>query len=80
MTNPTNRAQRTAARVMQTSRWIHSNQLKVGMYVRELTCPWEDTNFVSQGFVVNTLNQLHDVQLASEYVCIESEGIARASA
>lgn len=70
-------SQTPASRVVKTSRWVHTNQLKVGMYVRELDCAWEDTDFMFQGFVIDTLSCLHDVQRVSEYACIESETISR---
>lgn len=78
-----NKSERTypvATRVVKTSRWIHRNELKVGMYVRELDCPWENTNFMFQGFVVDTLDMLNDVQEVAEYVCIESEKLVRVPA
>ena len=75
--NKTNRTHNIATRVVKTSRWIHRNELKVGMYVRELDCPWEDTHFMFQGFVVDNVSLLHDVQEVAEYVCIESEKLAR---
>jgi len=75
--NKSNRTHPVATRVVKTSRWIHRNELKVGMYVRELDCPWESTNFMFQGFIVDSLNLLHDVQEAAQYVCIESEKLVR---
>lgn len=71
-----NRTQTVPTRVVKTSRWIHRNELKMGMYVRELDCPWEETPFMFQGFVIDNLKLLHDVQEAAEYVCIESEKLA----
>ncbi len=47
------------------------------MYVRELDCPWEETQFMFQGFVIDTPDLLRDVQQVAEHVCIESEGIGR---
>lgn len=69
-----------ATRVVKTSRWIHTNELKVGMYVRELDCPWEETQFMFQGFVIDNIQLLHRVQEEAEYVCIESEKLAMVSA
>jgi len=69
----------TATRVVKTTRWIHRNELKVGMYVRELDCPWEETGFMFQGFVVDSQALLNDVQEAAEYVCIDSEKLASIS-
>jgi len=76
----TNRTHKLATRVVKTSRWIHRNELRVGMYVRELDCAWEDTHFMFQGFVIDSVKLLHDVQEAAEYVCIESEKLARIAA
>lgn len=69
-----------ATRVVKTSRWIHRNELKVGMYVRELDRPWEETSFMFQGFVIDSVALLHNVQEEAEYVCIESEKLAQVSA
>ena len=74
-----NRTQSIATRVVKTSRWIHRNELKMGMYVRELDCPWEDTQFMFQGFVVDNLNLLNEVQETAEYICIETEKVAQIS-
>lgn len=72
----TNRTYPSATRVVKSTRWIHRNELKVGMYVRELDCPWEETGFMFQGFLVDNQAMLNDVQEAAEYVCIESEKLA----
>ncbi|MEM7292997.1 MAG: DUF3391 domain-containing protein, partial [Pseudomonadota bacterium] len=29
---------------------VHVSELKLGMYVRELDRPWEETSFMFQGF------------------------------
>lgn len=79
MKNKSKRTQPVATRVVKTSRWVHRNELKVGMYVRELDCPWESTSFMFQGFIVDNLNLLHEVQEASEYICIESEKLVKIS-
>lgn len=77
MKKQSNRTQPVATRVVKTSRWMHRNELKVGMYVRELDCPWENTNFMFQGFVIESLQQLHEVQEVAEYVCVASEKLVR---
>lgn len=76
----TTRTYPTATRVVKTTRWIHRNELKVGMYVRELDVAWEDTPFMFQGFAIDNFNTLRDVQHAAEYVCVESEKLAQISA
>ncbi len=69
-----------ATRVVKTSRWIHRNELKVGMYVRELDRPWEETSFMFQGFVIDSVDLLHNVQEEAEYICIESEKLSQVPA
>jgi len=69
-----------ATRVVKNNRWIHRDQLKVGMYVSELDVPWEETKFMFQGFFIRDEKQLLDVQAASEWVFIESEKVAQVSA
>ncbi len=76
--NP-NRQKPVTMKVVKNTRWIHSNELKMGMYVRELEIPWEETNFMFQGFVIDSLELLQDVQAATEYCCVESEKVARIS-
>ena len=73
--NPHSSAKPTAKRVVGTSRWIHNNELEVGMYVRELDRPWAETNFMFQGFVVDSVSRLNDVRRVSEYVCIDASNV-----
>lgn len=80
MSKKSNRRYPVATRVVKTGRWIHSDQLEVGMYVSELEIPWEDTRFMFQGFVVRDQKQLRDVRAASQWVLVESEKLARVSA
>jgi len=69
-----------ATRVVKSSRWIHSDQLRVGMYVSELDVAWEDTHFMFQGFFIKNQQQLNEVRAASVWVFIESEKVAKVSA
>jgi len=80
MSKKSDRHYPVATRVVKTSRWIHSDQLEVGMYVSELEVAWEETNFIFQGFVVSDEKQLRDVKAASQWVCVESEKLAKVSA
>jgi len=80
MSKKSDRHYPVATRVVKTSRWIHSDQLEVGMYVSELDVAWEETNFIFQGFVVSDEKQLLDVKAASQWVCVESEKLAKVSA
>jgi len=80
MSKKSDRHYPVATRVVKNSRWIHRDQLAVGMYVSELDVPWEQTNFLFQGFFIRNEKQLHDVKSASEWVLIESEKVAKVSA
>ncbi len=42
--------------------------LELGMYITKLDRPWEETDFVYQGFQINTLEELHAVQAQCEFV------------
>ena len=79
-TKKNTRKNSVATRVVKTSRWVHRNELKVGMYVRELDRPWEETSFMFQGFVIDSVDLLSSVQEEAEYICIESEKLAKVSA
>ncbi|GEM_PF-1721899 len=50
---------------------IHVSKLGLGMYVRELDRPWEDTSFITQGFYLNDWNQIKAVQDSCEYIYID---------
>ncbi|MEE9332656.1 MAG: DUF3391 domain-containing protein [Granulosicoccaceae bacterium] len=64
---------RTVERVVKSKRWVHRNQLKLGMYVSELDKPWEETHFMFQGFAIDSQKLLEEVQHTSEYVQIDAE-------
>jgi len=51
-------------------KWLHRNELRMGMYVAELDKPWEQTDFMFQGFRLNTRELLESVQAESEYVLV----------
>ncbi len=67
------------ARIVKESRWIHSNQLELGMYVHELDRPWTETSFMFQGFRIDSFDLLRQVQDSSEYVNVQTEKLARVS-
>ena len=46
--------------------------LELGMYITRLDRPWEETDFVYQGFQLNTLEELHAVQQQCEFVYLRS--------
>ncbi len=70
---------KTTEQFVKTKRWVHRNQLKVGMYVSELDKPWEETRFMFQGFVIDSRALLEEVQNTSEYVQVDAEKWAAVS-
>lgn len=68
-----------ATRLVAENRWIHRNQLEMGMYVNELDRPWTETRFMFQGFSIDTPEMLMAVQEACEYVNVQQEKIAMVS-
>lgn len=65
-----------STRVVAEKRWVHRNQLELGMYVNELDKPWESTRFMFQGFVIDSYETLRDVQDACEYANVQTEKVA----
>ena len=63
----------SAGSIVKSKRWVHRNQLKVGMYVSELDKPWEETRFMFQGFVIDSQKLLEEVQHTAEYVQVDVE-------
>jgi len=66
-------------RIVTDKRWVHRNQLKLGMYVSELDRPWEETRFMFQGFVIDSVELLQALQDSCEYAQIKTEKLARIS-
>lgn len=63
--------------VIATRRWIHTNELKPGMYVSELDVPWESTPFMFQGFAVNTEKDVAAVRRYATYVLVRTEKVSK---
>ncbi|MEE9321834.1 MAG: DUF3391 domain-containing protein [Granulosicoccus sp.] len=63
-------------RIVNDRRWIHRNQLEIGMYINELDRPWSETRFMFQGFTIDTPAMLLAVQESCEYAQVESEKLA----
>lgn len=63
-------------RTVADRRWVHSNQLELGMYVNELDKPWEQTRFMFQGFKIESYEMLREVQDACEYANVQTEKLA----
>ncbi len=72
-------SERKVTRVVKSKRWVHRNQLKLGMYVSELDKPWDETRFMFQGFVIDSQTLLEEVQSVSEYVQVDGEKLATTS-
>lgn len=51
--------------------WLHSSQLKLGMYVHELDKPWEQTRFLFQGFFIDSYDLLRQVQDSCEHANVQ---------
>ena len=75
--NKTRSDTRLVSRVINEKRWIHCNQLKVGMFVSELDRPWSETQFMFQGFRIDSPSMLAAVQDSCEYACVETEKLAQ---
>ena len=50
---------------------VHVSELQLGMYVRELDRPWEETSFMFQGFTLETPADIRAVQSQCEYVVVD---------
>ncbi len=66
-------------RIVKESRWIHRNQLELGMYVNELDRPWVETSFMFQGFRIDSYDLLRQVQESCEFVNVQTEKLAMVS-
>ena len=65
--------------IVCSTRWVHCNQLELGMYVNELDKPWEETRFMFQGFVIDSYDTLRAVQDSCEYASVQTEKLAMVS-
>lgn len=52
---------------------IECHDLKLGMFVSELDRPWEDTNFMFQGFMITSAEQISELQSQCVYVIVSQE-------
>ena len=68
-----------ATRSVAERRWIHRNQLELGMYVNELDVPWDQTSFMFQGFIIDSHDTLRAVQEVCQYVNVQTEKLAKYS-
>ncbi|MHB1671939.1 MAG: HD-GYP domain-containing protein [Acidiferrobacter sp.] len=49
---------------------VHVRDLKKGMYVIDLDCPWTETSFLFQGLELQTDGELHELRRVCEYVYV----------
>ncbi len=64
---------KTKAINVNHERWVHCNELKLGMYVVELDKPWEQTDFLFQGFFLDKHELIEDVRRESQYVLVQEQ-------
>lgn len=69
-------AVKLSSHVVPEKRWLHRNQLEIGMYVNELDRPWSETRFMFQGFSIDTQEMLMAVQESCEYANVQTEKLA----
>lgn len=67
---------KVSSHVVPEKRWVHRNQLEIGMYVNELDRPWVETRFMFQGFTIDTPEMLMAVQESCEYANVQTEKLA----
>lgn len=63
-------AESTATEYIELKRSV--DLLELGMFVTRLDRPWEETDFVYQGFQINTLEELHALKEQCEYVYVRA--------
>jgi len=73
-------ASAVTTKVVSENRWVHSNQLELGMYVNELDKPWDETRFMFQGFKIDSYDTLRSVQDSCEYANVQTEKLAKVPA
>ena len=54
-----------------TKRKLDVQELKLGMYVRELDRPWRETPFLFQGFEIRSEDDIHELQRYCQHVFID---------
>lgn len=50
---------------------IDTADLEIGMHVIRLDRPWEETDFLIQGFIIRDLNEVHALRLQCDFVVIQ---------
>jgi HD-GYP domain-containing protein (c-di-GMP phosphodiesterase class II) len=58
---------------------IPTNELRLGMYISELDRPWTESNFLFQGLLLETTDDIDQVQKQCSYVFIDSDEATESS-
>ncbi len=56
---------------IKKSEKISVDQLRIGMYVRQLDIPWDESSFMLQGFDVESQQDVLDVQKQCKHVWVD---------
>ena len=52
---------------------VFSEDLKIGMYICELDCPWIESPFLFQGFPLKNDDEIQQVQATCQYVYVDTD-------
>jgi len=55
------------------TRKVNSRELKIGMYVDSLDRPWVETDFLFQGFLIQSEDDLESLRKQTEFVFVDEE-------
>ena len=50
---------------------LNVSDLEIGMHVVSLDRPWTETSFLLQGFIITSINQIHELQSQCEHVQVQ---------
>ncbi len=50
---------------------FYCSDLEIGMFVTRLDRPWEETNFLLQGFLIESAEDIENIQQQCQYVYVE---------
>jgi len=67
------------SRTIIHERWVKTDELERGMYVAELNVPWEETNFMYQGFELSSKQLITEIQDVAEYALVKTQKVAELS-
>jgi len=67
------------SRTVAHQHWIRTDELKRGMYVVELSVPWEETNFMFQGFDVDSNQLVDEIRDVATHALVKTQKVAKLS-